>query len=280
MPKNNYASKQEVRWCPGCGDYAILANLQRTFAKLEIPNENLVFISGIGCSGRLPYYMDVNGFHTIHGRAPTIATGVKLARPDLSVWVVTGDGDGFSIGTNHILHLARRNLDINVLILNNQVYGLTKGQYSPTSNLGQISKSSPQGAQEKPFEPLELLAAGGGTFLARGVDTDAVHMQSIFEAAYQHKGTSFIEIYQNCPIFNDTVFENIRDKKKRADNAKYITAEDCKDTLIPDIRARKPVNLGIFQEVKRKLFESQQNQHCAKQDIQSILSGVDSWQID
>jgi 2-oxoglutarate ferredoxin oxidoreductase subunit beta len=279
MAKHNYASEQEVRWCPGCGDYAILANLQRTFAKLEIPNEQLVFISGIGCSGRLPYYLNVNGFHTIHGRAPAVATGLKIARPDLSVWVVTGDGDGFSIGTNHILHLARRNLNINVLILNNQVYGLTKGQYSPTSPRGQVTKTSPNGSHEIPFEPLKLLDAAGATFLARAIDTDAPHLQSLFEAAYQHPGTSFIEIYQNCPVFNDGVFDNLRDKKARADHVHYLTDDQCNHVTDSDYQAREPINMGLFKQdsgadvFSPKIFTEDE------MGGDDLLQGADFWKV-
>lgn len=280
MARQNYASEQEVKWCPGCGDYAILANLQRTFAKLEIPNEELVFVSGIGCSGRLPYYLNVNGFHTIHGRAPTVATGLKLARPDLSVWIVTGDGDGFSIGTNHILHLARRNLDINVLILNNQVYGLTKGQYSPTSPVGQVSKTSPAGSQEQPFEPLKLLHAAGATFLARGIDTDAAHLQSLFEAAYQHPGTSFIEIYQNCPVFNDGVFDHLRDKSQRDQHVQYITPETLTDVMTA-YEARSPIQMGVFhqQGVVSPKPDAASDQKMNSLGGLELLKGIDSWDV-
>ena len=216
LSRKEFVADQEVRWCPGCGDYAILANVQRVMPELGIPRENIVFISGIGCSSRFPYYMNTYGFHTIHGRAPAFATGVKAANPNLSVWVVTGDGDGLSIGGNHLLHSIRHNLDMQILLFNNQVYGLTKGQYSPTSVLGMRTKSSPQGSIDHPIDPISFALGCGATFVARTIDVDSAHMQKVLKRAHQHKGTAFVEILQNCPVFNDGIWEDLEDRKTRA----------------------------------------------------------------
>ena len=210
---DDWATDQEVRWCPGCGDYAILKAVQRTMPELGVEPHNTVFISGIGCSSRFPYYMETYGFHTIHGRAPTIATGVKLANPRLDVWLVTGDGDGLSIGGNHMLHLVRRNLDCQVLLFNNEIYGLTKGQYSPTSRTGTRSPTSPTGSLEQPVKPCAFAIGAGGRFVARTIDTAQKHMPDILKRAHAHKGTSFVEIYQNCVVYNDGVFEQFTGKK-------------------------------------------------------------------
>ena len=218
LTQKDFVSDQDVRWCPGCGDYSILAQTRKVMPELGIPKEDIVFISGIGCSSRFPYYMNTYGFHTIHGRAPTIASGVKMANPDLSVWVITGDGDGLSIGGNHFIHLLRRNFDINVLLFNNRIYGLTKGQYSPTSEQGKSTKSTPFGSLETPFNPISLALASGATFVARSLDTDTAHLQSTIKAAFEHKGTSFIEIYQDCIIFNRDAFALYTDKDTKADN--------------------------------------------------------------
>jgi 2-oxoglutarate ferredoxin oxidoreductase subunit beta len=215
--KKDFTSDQAVRWCPGCGDYAILAQTQKVFPDLGVDKEKFVFISGIGCSSRFPYYMDTYGFHTIHGRAPAIASGVKLANPDLSVWVVTGDGDGLSIGGNHTIHLLRRNLDINVMLFNNRIYGLTKGQYSPTSEVGKITKSTPMGSLDRPFNPLTVALGSGATFVSRTIDKETKHMQSMIKRSHNHKGTSFMEIYQNCNIFNDGAFSAQTDKDQKAE---------------------------------------------------------------
>jgi 2-oxoglutarate/2-oxoacid ferredoxin oxidoreductase subunit beta len=209
----DFASDQEVRWCPGCGDYAILKTIQKLMPTLESPKENQVFISGIGCSSRFPYYMNTFGFHTIHGRAPAIATGVKLANPELNVWVITGDGDGFSIGGNHMMHVIRRNVDLNILLFNNEIYGLTKGQYSPTSQVGTRSPSSPTGSIDSPLSPCLVALGSESTFIARSIDTEAKHLTEVIKRGNDHKGTSFIEILQNCPIYNDGVFEQVKDKK-------------------------------------------------------------------
>lgn len=218
----DFSSDQSVRWCPGCGDYAILAQAQKVFPDLGVSKENFVFISGIGCSSRFPYYMNTFGFHTIHGRAPAIASGVKLSNPDLSVWVVTGDGDGLSIGGNHTIHLLRRNLDINVMLFNNRIYGLTKGQYSPTSEIGKVTKSSPLGSLDRPFNPLTLALGAGATYVARTIDRETKHMQAMITRSYGHKGTSFLEIYQNCNIFNDGAFGPMTDKETKADSVLWL----------------------------------------------------------
>src|ERR1700746_572375 len=206
LSKKDCASDQEVRWCPGCGDYAILNQVQRVMPELGVARENLVFISGIGCSSRFPYYMNTYGFHTIHGRAPAIATGLKVTRPELQVWVVTGDGDALSIGGNHLIHALRRNVDLKILLFNNRIYGLTKGQYSPTSELGKVTKSTPSGSADWPFNPISLALGAEASFVARTIDSDRKHLTSVLRAAADHQGAAFIEIYQNCPIFNDDAF--------------------------------------------------------------------------
>lgn len=214
----DYSSDQEVRWCPGCGDYAILKAIQKLMPELNVPKENTVFVSGIGCSSRFPYYMDTYGFHTIHGRAAPIATGVKLANPDLDVWVVTGDGDGLSIGGNHMIHVLRRNVDLNILLFNNEIYGLTKGQYSPTTKKGTRSPSTPHGSLDAPLSPCSFALGVNGRFVARSIDTEMKHLTEIMTRAHAHKGASFVEIYQNCPVYNDGVFDYIKDKKTSADS--------------------------------------------------------------
>ncbi len=213
LTRKDFVSDQAVRWCPGCGDYAILAQIQKTLPELGIPKEKIVFISGIGCSSRFPYYMDTYGIHSIHGRAPTLATGLKLANPDLSVWVITGDGDGLSIGGNHLLHAMRRNVDLNIILFNNRIYGLTKGQYSPTSLRGHKTKSSPMGSVEHALNPLSVAVGAEASFVARTVDTNIKHMAVVLQRAAAHKGTSFVEVYQNCVIFNDKAWEHATDAK-------------------------------------------------------------------
>ena len=222
LKPKDYATDQDVRWCPGCGDYAILSQAKKVLAGLGIPRENLVVVSGIGCSSRFPYYIESYGFHSIHGRAMAIATGVKVANPELSVWVVTGDGDGLSIGGNHLLHTIRRNVDLTILLFNNQIYGLTKGQYSPTSPMGKKTKSSPQGAIDFPLRPLSVAIGAEATFVARTIDVNVKHLGYILERAARHKGTSFIEIYQNCNIFNDGAFEYVTGKDVKDENAVYL----------------------------------------------------------
>ncbi|WP_035798580.1 2-oxoacid:ferredoxin oxidoreductase subunit beta [Kitasatospora mediocidica] len=207
----DFKTDQEVRWCPGCGDYAILAAVQAFMPELGIRRENTVFVSGIGCSSRFPYYMNTYGMHSIHGRAPAIATGLAASRADLSVWVVTGDGDALSIGGNHLIHALRRNVNLKILLFNNRIYGLTKGQYSPTSELGKITKSTPMGSLDAPFNPLSLAIGAEATFVARTIDSDRKHLQSVLRAAAEHRGTALVEIYQNCNIFNDGAFEVLKD---------------------------------------------------------------------
>lgn len=213
----DYSSDQEVRWCPGCGDYAILTAMQRALPELDIKKEDVVFISGIGCSSRFPYYMNTYGFHSIHGRAPAFATGIKLANPKLHVWQITGDGDALSIGGNHFMHAIRRNIDINILLFNNEIYGLTKGQYSPTSKVGLKTKSTPHGSLDNPFHPGSLVMGAGGTFFARVPDSDHKYMTKVFIESSKHRGTSTIEILQNCPIFNDKIHAPVTDKEVRDD---------------------------------------------------------------
>jgi 2-oxoglutarate ferredoxin oxidoreductase subunit beta len=220
--KIDFSSDQDVRWCPGCGDYAILAQMKKVLPSLGIPREKFVIISGIGCSSRFPYYMNTYGFHTIHGRAPAVATGVKLANPELSIWIITGDGDALSIGGNHLIHLCRRNLDVNLVLFNNQIYGLTKGQYSPTSPLGKVTKTTPYGSLDQPFNPISLVLSAGATFVARTIDRDTKHMAEIFEQAAHHKGLSFVEVYQNCNIFNDGAYALLTDPKTKQDHVMYL----------------------------------------------------------
>lgn len=222
LTAKDFATDQEVRWCPGCGDYSILAQVQKVMPTLGIPREDIAIISGIGCSSRFPYYMNVYGMHSIHGRATAIASGLKAARPDLSVWIVTGDGDALSIGGNHTIHLLRRNFDVNVLLFNNQIYGLTKGQYSPTSEENKVTKSTPFGSIDHPFNPMALALGADATFIARSMDRDPKHLQSLLLRAHAHKGSSFLEIYQNCNIFNDGAFEPFTEKATKADNALFV----------------------------------------------------------
>ncbi|MEA3077701.1 MAG: 2-oxoglutarate/2-oxoacid ferredoxin oxidoreductase subunit beta [Actinomycetota bacterium] len=229
--KKDWSSDQEVRWCPGCGDYSILTALQMLMPELGVRRENTVFVSGIGCSSRFPYYMNTYGMHSIHGRAPAIATGLAVARPDLDVWVITGDGDGLSIGGNHLIHALRRNVNLTILLFNNQIYGLTKGQYSPTSELGKVTKSTPFGSVDQPFNPVSLALGAEATFVARTHDLDRKHMQEVFRRAHEHKGSAFVEIYQNCNVFNDGAFDGI------------LTKEHRSDMLIP-LRHGEPIRFG------------------------------------
>lgn len=212
-----YTSDQEVRWCPGCGDYAVLKAVQGFLPELGLRRENIVFVSGIGCSSRFPYYLDTFGMHSIHGRAPSIATGIATAREDLSVWVVTGDGDALSIGGNHLIHALRRNVNMTILLFNNRIYGLTKGQYSPTSETGKVTKSTPMGSVDHPFNPVSLALGAEASFVARTIDSDRKHLTSVLSAAAAHRGTSLVEIYQNCPIFNDGAFDAIKGNDTKAD---------------------------------------------------------------
>ncbi len=236
LTRKDFSSDQEVRWCPGCGDYSILAALQIEMPAIGVRPENTVIVSGIGCSSRFPYYMNTYGMHSIHGRAPAIATGVALARPDLSVWVVTGDGDALSIGGNHLIHALRRNVNITVLLFNNQIYGLTKGQYSPTSEVGKVTKSSPFGSVDHPFNPVSVALGAEATFVARTHDMDRKHMQMVFRRAHEHRGAALVEIYQNCNVFNDGAFE-------------AITAKDKRGANLIELRHGEPVRFGDDHEM-------------------------------
>jgi 2-oxoglutarate/2-oxoacid ferredoxin oxidoreductase subunit beta len=231
LGRKDFMSDQEVRWCPGCGDYSILSAMQLFLPDIGVKPENLVFVSGIGCAARFPYYMNVYGLHSIHGRAPAIATGVALARPDLDVWVISGDGDSLSIGGNHLIHALRRNVNMNILMFNNQIYGLTKGQYSPTSEVGKITKSSPFGSIDTPFNPLSVALGAEATFVARTHDMDRKHMIEMFRRAHEHKGAAFVEVYQNCNVFNDGAFEAVTGKEQRAD-------------MLIELRHGEPVRFG------------------------------------
>ena len=215
LGKKDFTSDQDVRWCPGCGDYAILASVQSLMPELGVPPHEMVFVTGIGCAGRFAYYMDTYGMHGIHGRAPALATGVAIARPELSVWVVAGDGDALSIGGNHLIHALRRNVPLKILLFNNQIYGLTKGQYSPTSEVGKVTKSTPFGALDHPFNPLALALGAESTFVARTLDVDRAHLTETLRQAASHHGAAFVEIYQNCPVFNDHAFDAMTDKSTR-----------------------------------------------------------------
>lgn len=222
LSPKDLASNQDIRWCPGCGDYSILAQMKKALANVGVPREKMVFVSGIGCSSRFPYYMNTYGFHSIHGRAPTLATGLKVSRPDLQVWVITGDGDGLSIGGNHFLHTIRRNVDLKIILFNNEIYGLTKGQYSPTSRQGTRTKSSPQGSIDNPLRPLSVAIGAEATFVARTLDVDINHLSETLRRAAAHHGTAFVEVYQNCIVFNDGVFDYASDKSIKADNTLYL----------------------------------------------------------
>jgi 2-oxoglutarate ferredoxin oxidoreductase subunit beta len=231
LSPQDFASDQDVRWCPGCGDYAVLSQVQKVLPELGIPRERFVFISGIGCSSRFPYYMNTYGVHSIHGRAPAVATGLAMARPDLDIWVITGDGDGLSIGGNHLIHAMRRNVNLTILLFNNQIYGLTKGQYSPTSELGKVTKSTPFGSLDHPFNPVALALGAEATFVARTIDVDRKHLTEVLRRAAAHRGTAFIEVYQNCNIFNDGAFED-------------LTSKEMKDLNQVRLEHGKPIRFG------------------------------------
>ena len=287
-----FSSDQEVRWCPGCGDYAVLAAVQGFLPELGLKRENIVFVSGIGCSSRFPYYLDTYGMHSIHGRAPAIATGLATAREDLSVWVVTGDGDALSIGGNHLIHALRRNVNLKILLFNNRIYGLTKGQYSPTSELGKVTKSTPMGSLDNPFNPVSLALGAEGTFVARTIDSDRKHLTSVLSAAAAHRGTALVEIYQNCPIFNDGAFDAIiplvhgeqirfgselqygvvRDKETGSVFAVEVADVDDSDLLVHDAHSEDPTTafalsrltdagvlhrapIGIFRQVQHPTYD-------------------------
>ncbi len=293
LTAKDFKSDQEVRWCPGCGDYAILAALQSFMPELGVPRERIVFISGIGCAARFPYYMQTYGMHSIHGRAPAIATGLATTRPDLSVWVVTGDGDALSIGGNHLIHALRRNVNLKILLFNNRIYGLTKGQYSPTSEVGKVTKSTPLGSVDQPFNPLSVAIGAEATFVARAIDTDRKEMTEVLRAAAEHRGAAFVEILQNCNIYNDGAWDYVRERKEnrlylvageevrwggkgvrmRADGTLEIVAADAGGLLRHDPARDDPglafalgrltwetagcVPLGVFRDVKRPVYEEQ-----------------------
>ena len=271
LTKKDFVSDQAVRWCPGCGDYAILAQAQKQMPTFGRKKEDFVFVSGIGCSSRFPYYMNTYGFHSIHGRAPAVATGVKIANPDLSVWVITGDGDGLSIGGNHFLHCLRRNVDLKVLLFNNRIYGLTKGQYSPTSLEGHRTKSSPMGSIDSPLHPLSVAIGAEATFVARTQDTNTKHLSHILQRAADHKGTAFVEIYQNCVVFNPTAWDHTTDRDIKEDNILYL--EDGKPLIYGKDRDKglrmnglQPEIVNLSQVDESELIvhsESEDNPHYA-----------------
>ncbi|MDF1882050.1 2-oxoacid:ferredoxin oxidoreductase subunit beta [Sulfurimonas sp. MAG313] len=286
MPKDNdtnytkkdFVSDQEVKWCPGCGDYAILSAIQTAMTKIGRKREDIVFVSGIGCSSRFPYYMNTYGYHTIHGRATAVASGIKTANPNLSVWVITGDGDSLSIGGNHLIHTLRRNIDMNIILFNNQVYGLTKGQYSPTSVQGQITKSTPYGSLDRPFSPAKLAFGASATFIARTTDTNAKQIEAIILEAQEHRGTSFIEVYQNCVIFNDDCHSEYANKKTREDHSiileqgKPMTfGNEIKKGLILDNLTLKVVKLGSSYNEEDCLVHDKTNEVLA-----SLLVAMDA----
>ena len=254
LGRKDFQSDQEVRWCPGCGDYSILAAVQLLLPELEVKPENLVFVSGIGCAARFPYYMNVYGLHGIHGRAPAIATGITLARPDLDVWVVTGDGDALSIGGNHLIHAMRRNVNFTMLLFNNQIYGLTKGQYSPTSEVGKVTKSTPFGSIDQPFNPLSLALGAEATFAARTHDMDRKHMIETFRRAHAHRGSSFVEVYQNCNVFNDGAFA-------------AITAKEARPNMLIDLKHGEPIRFGAEGERGVVLSDKGEIQVVAVADV-------------
>lgn len=252
LTKKDFTSDQEVRWCPGCGDYSILSTMQAYLPELGVPRENIVFISGIGCSSRFPYYLNTFGMHSIHGRAPTIASGLAISRPDLTIFVITGDGDSLSIGGNHLIHALRRNVNLKILLFNNRIYGLTKGQYSPTSEKGKVTKSTPMGSLDTPFNPISLAIGAEASFVARTVDNDRKHLTEILRAASAHKGSALIEIYQNCPIFNDGAFDIVTDSDtKEAALLKMIQGQPIKSSthgLVHSGASLKVVELGSVDE--------------------------------
>jgi 2-oxoglutarate ferredoxin oxidoreductase subunit beta len=271
LTSKDLVTDQDVRWCPGCGDYSILKQVQTVLPELGLPREKIVFISGIGCSSRFPYYMETFGMHSIHGRATAIASGLKSTRPDLSVWIVTGDGDATSIGGNHFIHLLRRNFDVNVLMFNNQIYGLTKGQYSPTSEEGKITKSTPYGSIDHPFNPAALAMGADGTFIARSMDRDPVHLKDMLRRANAHKGTSFLEIYQNCNVFNDGAFEIFTEKSSKKQETLMI--ENGKP-LIYGANAEKGIKLDGFKPIMVNLDETSANDLWIHDETDRVKAGI------
>jgi 2-oxoglutarate/2-oxoacid ferredoxin oxidoreductase subunit beta len=296
LTSKDFKSDQEVRWCPGCGDYAILASLQSLMPELGLDRERIVFISGIGCAARFPYYMQTYGMHSIHGRAPAIATGLAVSRPDLSVWVVTGDGDALSIGGNHLIHALRRNVNVKILLFNNQIYGLTKGQYSPTSTQGTVTGSTPLGSVDYPFNPLSVALGAEATFVARAIDTDKPGLTNVLRRAAAHRGTAFVEIYQNCNIYNDGAFDFVRDQKE---NRLYLehgaTAGDTgivhDETDLATAFALSRVThathgvvpLGVFRSVERdsydELVQAQLDAAGREPDLAGLVASGDTWDV-
>ncbi|MDX6257964.1 MAG: 2-oxoglutarate/2-oxoacid ferredoxin oxidoreductase subunit beta [Frankiales bacterium] len=283
LSAKDFKTDQDVRWCPGCGDYAILAAVQGFMPELGIAPENTVFVSGIGCSSRFPYYMNTYGMHSIHGRAPAIATGISTSRPDLNVWVVTGDGDALSIGGNHLIHALRRNVNLTILLFNNRIYGLTKGQYSPTSELGKVTKSSPYGSLDAPFNPLSLAIGAEATFVARSLDSDRQHLTSVLRAAAAHEGTSLVEIYQNCNIFNDGAFDALKDPATRDDW--FIRLEhgrpirfgvDAARAVVRDVSGELVVEDGVAQDDPRLVVHDAHSEDSTYAFALSRLQSLDT----
>jgi 2-oxoglutarate ferredoxin oxidoreductase subunit beta len=296
LTSKDFKSDQEVRWCPGCGDYAILASLQSLMPELGLDRERIVFISGIGCAARFPYYMQTYGMHSIHGRAPAIATGLAATRPDLSVWVVTGDGDALSIGGNHLIHALRRNVNIKILLFNNQIYGLTKGQYSPTSTQGTVSGSTPLGSVDYPFNPLSVALGAEATFVARAIDTDKPGLTNVLRRAAAHRGTAFVEIYQNCNIYNDGAFDFVRDQKENrlyledgaaAGDIGIVHDETDLATAFALSRVTHAthgvVPLGVFRAVERasydELVQAQLDAAGGERDLAALVASGDTWDV-
>jgi 2-oxoglutarate ferredoxin oxidoreductase subunit beta len=283
LKAKDFKTDQEVRWCPGCGDYAILAAVQGFMPELGIPRENIVFVSGIGCSSRFPYYMNTYGMHSIHGRAPAIATGLSTTRRDLSVWVVTGDGDALSIGGNHLIHALRRNVNLKILLFNNRIYGLTKGQYSPTSELGKITKSTPMGSLDHPFNPVSIAVGAEATFVARTLDSDRQHLTSVLRAAAAHEGTALVEIYQNCNIFNDGAFDILKDAGTRDDwTIRLIDGEpirfgaDGSKAVVRLADGSLTIEDGVAADDPRVVVHDAHREDASYAFALSRLSGVDS----
>ncbi len=267
----DFVTDQEVRWCPGCGDYSIIKQVQTVMPELNIPREQIVFISGIGCSSRFPYYMETFGMHSIHGRATAIASGLKATRPELSVWIVTGDGDSLSIGGNHLIHLLRRNFDVNVLLFNNEIYGLTKGQYSPASPYGSVTKSTPMGSIDFPFNPLALCLGANSTFVARSMDRDPIHLREILKRANGHKGTSMVEIYQNCNVFNDGAFEVFTEKGTKKINT--LMVEHGKPLVFGE-KSEKGIMLDGFKPVVVNVADVSANDLWIHDEKDQVKAGI------
>ncbi|MFI1980657.1 2-oxoacid:ferredoxin oxidoreductase subunit beta [Streptomyces wedmorensis] len=308
LTSKDFKSDQEVRWCPGCGDYAILAAVQGFLPELDIAREKVVFVSGIGCSSRFPYYLNTYGMHSIHGRAPAIATGLASSRPDLSVWVITGDGDALSIGGNHLIHALRRNINLKILLFNNRIYGLTKGQYSPTSEQGKITKSTPMGSLDEPFRPLSLALGAEASFVSRTIDSDRKHLTEVLRRAAQHQGTALVEIYQNCNVFNDGAFEPLKDPGSRDTTLLRLEQgqpyrlpskdgedgeEIVHDAHDPDptrafalSRLSLPTPIGVLRDVERPAYDRQLNEQLDAAvitqgvgDLGVLLTGDDAWTV-